>query len=238
MTSLGFFDGFTGRGVRVAIIDSGVNPNHPHVLGVAGGVGFNAEGETGDFLDYAGHGTAVAGAIRERAPNASLYALKVFDQSLRTNAAIIMQALKWAIDQQMHVINLSLGTTNSDHRAGFNRLVQAALEKQIVMVSARSIGDLDSLPGALPGVVSVMVDWQCSRDRYRCELRDKGPVFFGAGYPRAIPGLKEEQNLQGDSFAVAHIAGFVARAREAYPSKSVPELQKRMIEECSDSNGS
>jgi hypothetical protein len=63
-------------------------------------------------------------------------------------------------------------------------------------------------------------------------------VFFGSGYPRSIPWLREEQNLQGDSFAVAHLTGFVARAREAYPRESVSELLKRMAEESMVSNGS
>lgn len=230
MTKGRFFDGYTGRGVSVAIIDSGVNPSHPHVGGVAGGVGFNAEGRTTDYLDYAGHGTAVAGAIRERAPDAALFALKVFDRSLRTNAAVILQAMQWAIEHEIHVINLSLGTTNPAHQPKFENVIRAALEKHIVIVSVRSIGDQDSLPGALPGVVSLMVDWDCSRDHYRCESSEERPLFFGSGYPRAIPGLREEQNLKGESFAVAHLSGFVARAREAHPTASVPDLLKRMIE--------
>ncbi len=58
----------TGRGVKVAIIDSGVNPAHPHVGGVAGGARISSSeaDSSNDYLDYIGHGTAVAGAIRER----------------------------------------------------------------------------------------------------------------------------------------------------------------------------
>ena len=60
--------------VSVAIIDSGVNPNHPHLNGVAGGVGISPDGKvlSTDYLDYIGHGTAVAGAIHEKAPDAAL----------------------------------------------------------------------------------------------------------------------------------------------------------------------
>ena len=71
-----------GRGIRVAIIDSGVHAQHPHVGGVAGGVAIDPEGHiSDDFVDRLGHGTAVAGAIREKAAAAELYAVRVFDRT-------------------------------------------------------------------------------------------------------------------------------------------------------------
>src|SRR5574341_1103622 len=121
------FAEFTGRDVRVAIIDSGVNPAHPHVAGVAGGVCINADGESQNYLDYVGHGTAVAGAIREKAPEALLYAVKVFDQNLRTNAGTIIRAIEWAIENEMSVVNLSLGTVNQSHRQRFEQVVARAI---------------------------------------------------------------------------------------------------------------
>ena len=78
----------TGRGVRVAVIDSGVNATHPHVGEVAGGIAIDEQGvERADYLDRLGHGTAVTAAIREKAPDAELFAVKVFDRSLSTNVA-------------------------------------------------------------------------------------------------------------------------------------------------------
>ena len=60
------YPGATGRGVRVAVIDSGVHPSHPHVGTVAAGVGVDADGRLdGDTVDRLGHGTAVAAVIRD-----------------------------------------------------------------------------------------------------------------------------------------------------------------------------
>ncbi len=74
-----FFEELTGRGVRIAVIDSGVHAAHPHVGGVAGGVAIRPDGSTeAGFVDRLGHGTAVAAAIREKAPDAELFAIKVF----------------------------------------------------------------------------------------------------------------------------------------------------------------
>jgi len=222
---------FTGRDVRVAIIDSGVNPAHPHVAGVAGGVCLNADGESQIYLDYVGHGTAVAGAIREKAPEAWLYAVKVFDQSLRTNAETIIRAIEWTIENEMSVVNLSLGTINQKRREQFEQIVARAVERNVVLVAAREMNDQLSLPGCLPSVIGVRLDWECPRVTYRCVIEDARPTFFAFGYPRSIPGVPQERNLNGVSFAVANMTGFVARARQAFPDLTMEELEKILIEE-------
>ena len=74
---------FSGKGVRIAVIDSGVYAAHPHVGAVAGGVGIREDGTVvDDYVDGLGHGTAVTAAIREKAPNADIFAIKVFWHTL------------------------------------------------------------------------------------------------------------------------------------------------------------
>ena len=76
---------YSGSGVRIAVVDSGVHADHPHVRGVAGGVGIREDGTLhDDFVDRLGHGTAVAAAIREKAPDADILAIKVFWRTLAT----------------------------------------------------------------------------------------------------------------------------------------------------------
>src|SRR5689334_19845809 len=74
-----------GQGVRVAVVDSGVNHSHPHIAGVAGGIaiGLDPEAETSSYVDVLGHGTAVMAAIQEKAPGAQYFAVKLFHDSLR-----------------------------------------------------------------------------------------------------------------------------------------------------------
>jgi len=228
------FADLTGRGVRVAIIDSGIHPAHPHVGSVAGGVHISVQGESEIYLDYLGHGTAVAGAIREKAPDASLYAVKVFDQALTTNIETIIRAIEWAIEQQMHVINLSLGTLNPAHRERFERIIAHANAAGCVIVAAREISGRDSLPGCLPFVIGVGLDWDCPRETYRSVMMDARPVFLASGYPRSIPGVAPERNLNGISFAVANMTGFVARAAEAVGERSSAAVEKALIEAVAD----
>ena len=119
-------DGRAGRGIRIAVIDSGVNATHPHVGGVSGGVGIGPEGrEHDDYVDRLGHGTAVTAAIRERAPAAELFAVKVFDRSLSAPIEALVAAIDWAATHEMRLINLSLGTTKAEHEEPLGTAVNA-----------------------------------------------------------------------------------------------------------------
>ena len=95
--SLAKFAGRTGRGVRIAVIDSGIHGRHPHVGSVAAGVSIDDAGGIHDGTDdRLGHGTAVAAAIREKAPDASLIPIRVFDRTLSTTAVALAAAIRWA----------------------------------------------------------------------------------------------------------------------------------------------
>ena len=104
------------QAVRIAVIDSGVHAKHPHVNGVAGGVAITPDGrEENDFVDRLGHGTAVTAVIREKAPDAAIFAVKIFHDSLATRIQPLLRAIDWSVENRMHVINLSLGTSNQEH---------------------------------------------------------------------------------------------------------------------------
>ena len=217
-------------GVRVAIIDSGVHASHPHVGGVAGGVGFDAEGRGHeDFVDRLGHGTAVTAVIREKAPLAELFAVRVFDRSLRTEIAALRAALDWAVDSRVELVNLSLGTTEQAHEPVLRHCVERATAAGVLIVSALQTPEGQSfLPGRLPGVLPVELDWDCPRDAVREVARKGGtPVWRASPYPRAIPGVPPERNLKGLSFAVANVTGLLAAAIGGGPIR-LAEAQDRL----------
>ncbi len=212
--------------VNVAVLDSGVHAEHPHVKGVAGGIAFREDG-TGhhDYIDRIGHGTAITAAIREKAPQARIFAVKIFDQSLAASIETLATALDWAIGRRMRVINLSLGTKNPEHEAILKDAVQRAERYGAILVAAGEDSGTRWLPGSLPGCVQVGLDWECPRDEYRVLPLSCGRVVFRAsGYPRPIPGVDPGRNLRGLSFAVANMTGFVARALEEKPDLTLGQL--------------
>jgi hypothetical protein len=204
----------SGRGVKVAVIDSGVNAAHPHILGPVKTIMLGAAHSGESEEDRLGHGTAVTAAIQEKAPDAEYFAVKLFGSSLRATTSLLIEAIEWAVENRMDVINLSLGTGKMEARERFQALVDRARSAGSVLVSARVNNLHLMLPGSLPQVIGVDVDWNVPRNRYRIETTDGSCAFFASGYPRSLPGVPRERNLNGISFAVANMSGFVARACE------------------------
>jgi subtilisin family serine protease len=220
----------TGRGVRIAVVDSGVNPSHPHVGGVAGGVAIDEHGaEHADYIDRLGHGTAVTAAIVEKAPAAEIFAVKVFDRTLSTNIASLIAGIDWASNAGMHLVNLSLGTSRQAHERALRDAVARATARGTVIVAAYDDGDARWLPGSLDGVIAVVVDYAVERDRYR--VTDVGAVtlFHASGFAREIPGVPHERNLHGISLAVANMTGFAARVAEVSSDRSLETLLRRLV---------
>ncbi len=190
--------------MRVAVVDSGIFPQHAHIGGVAGGIFIGQFGDSDDYIDRLGHGTAVAGAIREKLPTAELYAVRVFDKRLTVHTDIIYRALEWCLRNGMDAINLSLGTTNSDHAEGYQGFLRAAKERGVLVVSAGNM-----FPGCLEEAIGVWPDYECPRDEYRIV----DGRYYASGYPRPLPGLPMTANLQGVSFAVANLTGLLLREK-------------------------
>jgi subtilisin family serine protease len=206
----------TGRGIRIVTIDSGVHAPHPHVGGVAGGVGVDAAGGVhDDFVDRLGHGTAVAAAIREKAPEAELWVVKVFDRTLAATVEALVGAIAWAAARDAHLVNLSLGTSNAAHEPLLAQAVMQARASGSLIVAAGSQDAVRWLPGALPGVVAVTLDWTLPRDACQVDVSGGDAPVIGvraSGFPRPIPGVAPERNLKGLSFAVANATGLLALA--------------------------
>ena len=221
----------TGRGVRVAVIDSGVHAAHPHVGGVAGGIGIRSGGTIDDdYVDRIGHGTAVAAAIREKAPACELVAIKIFWTALATDIDTLARAIVEAAARGAAVINLSLGTAEMGHRDRLASAVLCARRDGAIVVAARDDGGVRWLPGDLEGVVAVRADASLDRGAYDVRTVEDRSVLVTSPFPRDIPGVPRERNLQGVSFAVANASGFVARAIEARPRADVAAVLSRLHE--------
>ena len=225
------FPGRAGRGVRVAVIDSGVHAAHPHIRAVAGGVSVRPDGtiDEGGFSDRLGHGTAVMAAIQERAPEAEYFVVKVFDAALRSTAIALARAIGWAIQRRVDIVNLSLGTTNAAHRGQFEPLVEQARAAGVSIFAARESEGRACFPGSLEGIFGVDVDDQCERTSYRARETEHGLVLSASPYPRPAPGIPKERNLHGISFAVANVSGFAARALEGMPDRSPAALRRVLV---------
>ena len=196
----------------MAVIDSGVHTDHPHVEGVVGGMAIEEDGERhDDYVDRLGHGTAVTAAIREKAPDAQIYSIKVFARTLSTSTGALIRAIGEAVERGARIVNLSLGTARAEHELVLWACLHRARERGALVVSPREHEGQTWLPGSLEGAVGVALDWSCPRDELRViRSGDEEPLFIASGYPRPIPGVPPERNLKGVSFAAANTSGILA----------------------------
>jgi hypothetical protein len=221
--------GMTGYGLKIAVIDTGVNAGHPHIFAPTHAVAFDPEDTEPSFEDVLGHGTAVTAAIQEKAPCADYYILKLFGNSLRTTGARLLRAIDWSIEHRMDIVNLSLGSPNFDHRAALEPLVARATAAGVLLVAARYSEHTPVVPGMLDGVISVDVDWKLARDEYRISSAGGSPVFYASGFPRPLPGVPVSRNLSGISFAVANMTGLVARVCDELEERSVESVTNELL---------
>lgn len=226
----------TGRGVRVALIDSGVNAQHSHVQRVAGGIRIGRADNGAlqlddDWRDSLGHGTALAGVLRAQAPDVELYSIKVFDQALNTHAEVVAAALAWAADQKMDVVNCSFSTENTEHRDLLSDACEYAVARGALLVASADDRGQELLPARLSQVIAVAGDERCGWDEYYWD--QASGIFHAHPHPRPLPRLPQRLNLQGHSFAAAHIAARVACLREQHPAAGKQEIVALLVADVS-----
>ncbi|MCE7878538.1 MAG: peptidase S8, partial [Betaproteobacteria bacterium PRO3] len=126
--------------LRIGIVDSGVNAWHSHVRGEIGGCALEVapDGrivEHDDFRDRSGHGTAVAGVIREGLADARLYAVRVFDDALAAYPSVVARGILRAAAEGCDFINLSVAVPPGPGGEALEAACAAAIEAGSVLVA-------------------------------------------------------------------------------------------------------
>src|SRR6185295_3851841 len=142
-----------GRAVRIALLDSGVDPAH---RAVHGRCTFTA-GPGGD-RDRLGHGTAVAAAILELCPGAALHSLQLFEREPKCTVDALLDGLRTALEWEPDLVNLSLGTTDPSAQLALAELCGQARERNVRLIAPATSSGLPALPGHLIGVDGVIDD--------------------------------------------------------------------------------
>lgn len=221
-------NGYTGKGVVVAIIDTGIDTKHPALSGrVIGGRNFTTDdnGNPDIYEDYNGHGTHVAGTIAANtnkigitgvAPDASLLILKALDKRGSGSIASVVNAINYAISKKVDIISMSLGSSKNVPEL-YNAVLTAVKSNIIVVCAAGNRGDngnalTDELdyPGAYEEVVEVGAIDQNSK---------VGPFTNSNKYVDVVaPGVsilstyinQSYSTLSGTSMATPHVSGALA----------------------------
>lgn len=216
--------GSTGRGVKVAVVDSGIDGGHPRVGGISGAVALEYDAEAPDGVrieegpheDLFGHGTACAGVIRAIAPECELYSVRVLGRRLTGKGAVFAAGLRWAIDAGMDVVNLSLSTSRPDLFGPFHALADEAYFRRVLLVSAVNNVPGESYPSLYSSVCSVAAR---PYPRPGISYNPTPPVEFGAAGVDVDVAWADGGSITatGNSFAAPVVAGYAARILGKHP---------------------
>ncbi|EPD52325.1 hypothetical protein HMPREF1210_01678 [Paenisporosarcina sp. HGH0030] len=236
--------GFTGKGIKVAVIDSGISPHSD--LDIAGGI--STVGYTSSYKDDQGHGTHVAGIIGARnnsfgvrgvAYETEIYAVKAFDRNGEAYLSDLIEGIDWSIANGMDIINLSSGTQTSTR--SFLNVVNKAYDSGLLIVAAagndgapNGLGDTVDFPARYASVIGVGA---VNSFFERAPFSSTGPeVEVAAPGVEILSTYLDNQYayMSGTSMATPYVTGQLALLKQAYPELTNEQLRLVLIEHTKD----
>lgn len=238
-------EGYTGKGVKIAVIDSGADMDHPD-LNLAGGVTM-VEGQD-SYEDYNGHGTNVAGIISAKrngsgvvgiAPDAEVYAVKAMDDKGYIALSDVVEGIDWAIENDMDIVNMSIAIPFKSQILGES--MKKAHDEGLVLVAGAGnsgtpsgTGDTVEYPAGYDEVIAVSAIDQ-SKERAIFSSTGNQVEFTAPGTDVISTYLNGKYAISsGTSQATPHVTGLIALLMEKYPHYSNEEIRAELMKLAED----
>jgi subtilisin family serine protease len=226
----------TGAGVRIAVIDSGIEVSHPDLAGLqlADDVAVFTDGmrvqiSPGEGRDVFGHGTAIASILYRTAPEATIGSFRVLNERLGGRTATIREGVRQAIDRGYHILSCSFGCRGeAQFIMQYKEWIDEAYLKGLHVVAACNNFDFSvpEWPGYFPSVITVNM------------ARTTGlNLFYGPGHLVEFGAAGENvevawmdggrKTVTGSSYAAPRVAGLLARLLSVYPG--LPPLEAKAL---------
>lgn len=232
---------YTGTGVKVAVLDTGIDMDHPDLVdNVKGGINFVNTRKS--FNDDNGHGTHVAGTIAAVnntigvvgvGPNIELYGVKVLNRRGSGYTSDIIAGLEWAVDNNIDVVNMSIGSDY--YNQAYEDAINYAYANGVILVAAAgNDGSAVDYPAAYDNVIAVSA---MAQDQTLAYFSSRGPeVDVTAPGVSILSTYKDGlyATMDGTSMATPHVAGIVALMIQSGTSKDLVEIRARFASDCID----
>ena len=221
--------GSTGKGVRVAIVDSGVDSDHPLVGKVQQAVTIGDPDKV-EVLpdtegDLCGHGTACAGIVRSIAPDCEIVSVRVLGAGYTGSGPVLMAGLEWAVDEKVDLINMSLSTTKRQFSEFLHELADDAYFNNTMIVASAHNMPVESYPWRFSSVLSVGSHDQ--QGPLTFFYNPDPPVeFFAPGLDLDVPWIGGSTlRCSGNSFATPYMTGICALILSKHPELTPFQLK-------------
>jgi subtilisin len=225
----GYLEAGTGRDVKIAVLDSGIDLTHPWLSGLTleddlTVVENNSRLSVvpGEARDVYGHGTAIAGIIRKLAPEARIGSFRVLGEQLRSRSLIIREGARLALERGYHILNCSFGCTREDHALLYKDWIDEAYVRGSHIVAACNNHDFTrrEWPGHFPTVITVTFARSERPDALFCR-RGHLVEFAACGEDIEVAWLGGgSKTVTGSSFAAPHASALLARLLAQAPTLS------------------
>jgi subtilisin len=220
-----------GKGTRVCILDSGVEADHPAVGGLDGAVAISLGADESTVVeedtegDLCGHGTACAGIVRGLAPECSLYSVRVLGAGFTGSGPVLLAGLRYAVEQEFDVINMSLSTTKKQFSTVLHELADNAYFKRTLLVASAHNMPVESYPWKFSSVISVGSHEEL--DSMTFFYNPNPPVeFFGRGVDVEVAWMGGSTiRCSGNSFATPHLTGICSLILSKHPELTPFQLK-------------
>ena len=227
----------TGEGVKVAVIDSGVDVTHPSLVelgltALADDIAIEDDGVAlkvteGGNLDVFGHGTAVSWMVRKMAPQVKVGSIRVLGTNCGARDVGICEGVRQAIDRGYHILNCSFGSKSMQRLPVYKEWIDEAYLKGIHIVAACNNDNYDTTewPGHFSSVITV--NMARSKDETAFYYKPGQLVEFASRGVNVRLPWKDGAVLEksGSSFAAPRVAGLLARILSVYPDLSPLEAK-------------
>jgi subtilisin family serine protease len=225
-----------GKNVRVAVVDSGVEPNHSWVGGRLA-ASYSVIRSGGDYQllkcnggDLMGHGTAVSGQVRRFAPDVDIVSVQILGGGLRADSEALLRALGWLVTQDVSIINLSLSTMREKLALRIGHAIDDLSAAGVAVVCARGYHSSGrAYPTDFASTIAVNY-----KDLHpaRIEFRPRDAVEFDAAGAqieiawKSTPEMPDATRVaEGSSFACPLVTGLAARMLSVEPGLEPYELK-------------
>jgi subtilisin family serine protease len=219
-----------GAGVRVCIVDSGVEADHPMVGPIGTSYALTEHDGVAAVVevphaDTFGHGTACASIVRLIAPRCEIYSLRVLGANGAGGADALIAGLEWAVRQRFDVINLSLSTPRVQFKPALRDIADEAQFNNTIIVASAHNAKIESFPWRFSSVISV---GSHAVDDSSLVLYNPAPPveFFARGQAVPVAGLGGTTiRNTGNSFATPHVTGLCALMLSKHPQLTAFEVK-------------
>lgn len=241
--------GFDGRGVKVAVVDSGIDDGHPDLAGkVVAAKNFSAAEGTRDAHGHgthvastiAGSGEASGGAYKGVAPGAELINARALDAKGWGSDSSVLAAVEWAVEAGADVVNLSLGATDTPGIDLLEETVNKLSDQALFVIAAGNDGPAATTVGSPGSAEQALTVGAVDGKDALAAFSSRGPVVGdGAVKPEVTaPGVditaakfnsSGYQAMSGTSMAAPHVAGAAALLAQQHPGWSGQQIKADLV---------